>query len=135
MKEESRPILLFDGVCNVCNASVNFIIQNDKEGIFRFASLQSSIGQELLERHNLPTTDFDSVVYIHNQHVFIKSTAALKVAEKLSAPWRYLAPLKFIPVAVRDFAYSIIAKNRYRWFGKKQECMLPTPEIQSRFLN
>ena len=127
-------IILFDGVCNFCDSSVNFIIDRDKKNIFRFAALQSEKGQEILEYFKLPTDDFDSFVFIENDKVFKKSSAALKIANKLGGLWKLFYPLIIIPKFIRDFFYSLIANNRYKLFGRKDVCRIPTPELKQKFL-
>jgi predicted DCC family thiol-disulfide oxidoreductase YuxK len=134
IKIPQHPVLLFDGVCNMCNALVIFVIKRDKEAKFKFASLQSEIGQNLLKEHHLPSDHYDSFYYIHNGKLFSKSTAGLKVLKGLGGPWKFLYPFIIVPKRVRDSIYTFIAKNRYKWFGKKDQCMLPTPEMQKRFL-
>ncbi len=129
-----NPIILFDGVCNFCNGAINFVLKQDKKGIFRFAPLQSETGQSLLNRYNLSTKEFDSFVLIDNGKVYKKSAASLQVMNKLPWYWKELQLLKIIPTAFRDAIYDFIAKNRYKWFGKKDQCMIPTPEIRNRFL-
>ena len=131
----SSPIILFDGVCNLCNKSVQTVLRKDKAGIFKFASLQSDVGQKLLKQYNLPTSNFGSFVLIQNEKIYLKSTAALTVAKQLSGPIKLLYGFMIVPAFIRNFFYNIIAKNRYKWFGKMDECMIPTPEIKSRFLN
>jgi predicted DCC family thiol-disulfide oxidoreductase YuxK len=132
--ENNKSLLLFDGVCNLCNSSVQFILLRDKKDRFRFASLQSDYGQNLLREHNLPTESFNSLVLVENDKVYKKSTAALRIARKLKGLWPLLFAFIIIPPFIRNFVYDIIAKNRYRWFGKKEECMLPRPEWKQKFL-
>ena len=127
-------IILFDGVCNFCDQSVQFIIKRDRVGFYKFASLQSDIGQKLLEQHEVPN-DTDSFLFIKNNKVYSKSTAALHVVRNLDGLWKVLYPLLIIPRPIRDFFYNILAKNRYKWFGKKESCTLPSPEIRNRFLS
>ncbi|TYS70705.1 thiol-disulfide oxidoreductase DCC family protein [Sutcliffiella horikoshii] len=129
-----HPILLFDGVCNLCNSMVTFVIKHDKEANFKFASLQSEGGQTILKEHSLPLDQFDSFYYVDSKKLYTKSTAALKVAKELDGAWKLLYPLIIIPKPLRDIVYSFIARNRYRWFGKKDQCMLPNPEMKKRFL-
>ena len=131
----SSPIILFDGVCNLCNKSVQTALRKDKAGIFKFASLQSDAGQKLLKQYNLPTENFGSFVLIQNGKIYLKSAAALTVAKQLSGPIKLLYGFMIVPAFIRNFVYNIIAKNRYKWFGKMDECMIPTQEIKSRFLN
>jgi len=127
-------IILFDGVCNFCNSSVNFIIERDKAGYFKFAPLQSEIGEKLLAENGIDKIETDSVVLIEDGAVYTHSTAALRVARKLEGAWRWLYYLNFVPRVLRDAAYKLFAKYRYKLFGKKDECMLPSPEIRARFL-
>ena len=127
-------IILFDGVCNFCDSSVNFIIDRDKKNIFKFSALQSEKGQEILEYFKLPKDDFDSFVFIENDKVFKKSSAALKIANKLGGFWKLFYPLIIIPKFIRDFFYSLIANNRYKLFGRKDVCRIPTPELKQKFL-
>ena len=129
-----HPVVLFDGVCNFCNGMVNFLIRQDKKGIFRFAALQSETGQKLLEQHHLPKTDFDSFVLIENGKVYTSSTAGLRLYGKLPWYWKWTQLFWIIPRPLRNAVYALIARNRYRWFGKKEQCMLPTPDVRSRFL-
>lgn len=127
-------IILFDGVCNLCNSSVQWIIKNDPDGIFKFASMQSEAGQRLLRKFNLPTDDYHSFILIEGDKYYSKSDAALRVAKRLDGIPSSLYAFMIMPKPVRDFLYNRIAKNRYSWFGKKDECMIPTPELESRFL-
>ena len=132
---ESKPIILFDGVCNLCNNAVQFVIKHDPSDEFVFAALQSATGQELLQQYNLPQVGFDSFVLIQNGKIFLKSTAALQIAKQLNGPIKLLYGFIIVPAFIRNAVYNIIAKNRYKWFGKKDNCMMPTPALQSRFLN
>lgn len=133
MKKHS--IILFDGVCNLCNSSVQFVIKHDKQKQFVFASLQSDAGQNLLKQYQLPTQNFNSFILIQNEKVFIKSTAALMVAKQLSGLTKLLYGFIIVPAFIRNAVYNFIAKNRYKWFGKKDSCMIPTPDLKARFLN
>ncbi|MCP4522508.1 MAG: thiol-disulfide oxidoreductase DCC family protein [Cytophagales bacterium] len=128
-----QRILLFDGVCNLCNRSVQFIIERDKKEKFIFASLQSDKGQELLKKFGLPTQNFDSFVLIEEDKFYQKSTASLRVFSEFGGLWVLLKVLLIIPAFIRNPFYSIIANNRYKWFGKQESCWLPTPELQKRF--
>ena len=126
-------IILFDGVCNLCNSSVQVIIKKDPAGKFKFASLQGDAGQKLLKKHGI-STDINSFVLIENEKIYMKSNAALCVGKQLNGAWK-LAPVFFIiPRIIRDYLYDIIAKNRYKWFGKKESCMLPSPAWKNKFL-
>ena len=127
-------IVYFDGVCNVCNASVQFIIKRDKKARFKFAPLQGVNGQKILEKLNKDNTEFDTFILSENDKIYQKSTAALRVIKELSGLWPLLYGFIIIPAFIRDFFYGLIAGNRYRLFGKKESCMVPTPEIKSRFL-
>ena len=128
-------LLLFDGVCNLCNGTVNFLIQKDKRELFTFASLQSDAGQALLARFGLPQHEFHSFIYIKGNKWYQRSGAVLRVLRDLGGIWKLAAVLLLVPAPARDFLYKIIARNRYRWFGKKDECMIPTPELKKRFLD
>lgn len=127
-------IILFDGICNFCNGSVNFIIENDKKDYFKFAPLQSEIAQELLEKYDINKDETDSVVLIENDRAYTRSTAVLKVAQKLGGIYSLLYGLIIVPKFIRDFFYETFAKYRYKLFGKKDVCMMPTPEIRNKFL-
>ncbi|WP_309090697.1 thiol-disulfide oxidoreductase DCC family protein [Domibacillus sp.] len=127
-------IVLFDGDCNFCDASVQFIIQRDSKGYFNYASLQSDVGQKLLKEHNIPK-DLDSFVLVEDGQAYIKSTAALRVARRLDGAWKLLYALIAVPAPLRNLVYDYVAANRYKWFGKKSDhCMLPSPEVRQRFL-
>jgi predicted DCC family thiol-disulfide oxidoreductase YuxK len=128
------PIVLFDGVCNVCNGGVNFIIDHDAGGRIRFAALQSDAGQELLGRFGLSRTALDTLVLVEGDRVSLRSTAALRIARYLDGWWRYLSALLLVPAFLRDPAYDLLAGNRYRWFGKRDACRVPTPAVRARFL-
>jgi predicted DCC family thiol-disulfide oxidoreductase YuxK len=130
----TSPIILFDGVCNLCNNSVQFVLKHDKQKQFLFASLQSDAGQLLLKKYNLPETSFNSFVLLQNDEVYLKSTAALMVAKQLSGAIKILYVFIIVPAFIRNAVYNIIATNRYKWFGKRENCMLPTAALKSRFL-
>lgn len=127
-------IVLFDGVCNFCNASVNFVIEHDKAGYFKFAPLQSEIGEELVAKHGIDTADTDSVIVVENDRVYTHSSAALRIAKQLDGMWSWTYAFIVVPKPIRDLAYRIFAKHRYRLFGRQDTCMMPTPEIRARFL-
>jgi predicted DCC family thiol-disulfide oxidoreductase YuxK len=127
-------VILFDGVCNFCNGSVNFIIDRDSKGYFKFAPLQSEIGEKLLAENGVNKIETDSVVLIEDGRVYTYSTAALRVARKLDGAWSFLHNLIYVPRFIRDGAYKLFAKYRYKLFGKKDECMLPSPDVRKRFL-
>ena len=127
-------IILFDGVCNLCNSSVNFIIDHDKKNVFRFASLQSDAGQTLLKKFNLNVKEFNSIILVENDKFYERSSAVMKIVKKFPGLWKFLYLFIIIPAPVRDFVYDIIADNRYKWFGKKDSCRVPTPELKEKFL-
>ena len=127
-------IILFDGVCNFCNASINFVIDHDPEKHFKFAPLQSEIGQDILRKFNKNTEDFDSVILLKNNQLYQKSAAALQITKHLSGYWKYLSFFNILPSFFLNFFYDIIAKNRYRIFGKADSCRMPTPDLKERFL-
>lgn len=125
-------IVLFDGVCNLCNASVNFIIDRDPKATFSFASIQSEFAQQTLAACGRPSSHFDSMVLIEGGRCYTKSTAALRIARELSG-WKLLYPLILVPRPIRDFVYDFVARNRYRWFGRAETCRIPTPDMRRRF--
>ncbi|WP_425420769.1 thiol-disulfide oxidoreductase DCC family protein [Phaeodactylibacter xiamenensis] len=134
MNTTEHPVLLFDGVCNLCNGSVQFIIERDPDARFRFASLQSEEGQAVLSRFENRPSDLSSVVLIQDDQLYARSEAALRVARQLEGGWSLLYAFIVVPRPIRDAVYDWIARNRYRWFGKKDACMIPSPDLQSRFL-
>lgn len=131
----NQSIILFDGVCNLCNFFVNFIIDRDPYKEFKFASLQSHLASELLKNTALNEKYLESIVLIKNGNVFLKSRAALEVLRKLGYPWKLAYAFVIIPPVISDFVYDIIAKNRYSWFGRRDVCRIPTPDILERFLD
>ena len=137
----NKKIILFDGVCNFCNFWVNFIIDHDKKDFFRFAALQSETGQNILKQINLKTNNFwqsqglpDSLILVDKQDYFIKSSAALNILKHLSGFWKILFVFIIIPRPIRNFIYDLIAKNRYKIFGKKDVCRIPTEEEKKKFV-
>jgi predicted DCC family thiol-disulfide oxidoreductase YuxK len=130
-----HPVILFDGVCNLCNSSVQFIITHDPRGRFRFSALQSEFGQSQLTRYGLNKERLLSVVLLINNKAHDKSRAALEIARRLSGLWPLMYTFIIVPPFIRDFVYDWISKNRYKWFGRQDECMIPTPELRSRFIN
>jgi predicted DCC family thiol-disulfide oxidoreductase YuxK len=130
-----QPIVLFDGVCNLCNGAVQFIIRHDKNEKFLFASLQSEIGKRILSLNNLSRDDLKTFLLIEDERVYTKSTAALRVIKQLNGFISILYTFNVIPKFIRDSIYDLVAKNRYNWFGKKDECMIPTPQLKARFLS
>ncbi|MGE0639339.1 MAG: thiol-disulfide oxidoreductase DCC family protein [Thermoanaerobaculia bacterium] len=130
----SHPTLLFDGVCNLCNGSVQWVIRHDAAKRFRFASLQSDAARELLARHELPLDAMDTVVLVDGDRLWVKSSAALEVARRVGGGWWLLSLFRVVPRPLRDLVYDFVARNRYRWFGRQEVCWLPTPELRDRFL-
>lgn len=131
---KNPDILLFDGVCNLCNGAVNFIIDRDPKGHFKFAALQSDFGQEKLEELGFDQEDFDSLVLLSEDKVYKKSSAALRIAKKLKGLYPLLYAFIIIPPFLRHALYDLIARNRYKWFGKRETCRMPTPELKARFV-
>ena len=129
-----KPIILFDGVCNFCNSAVNFTLKKNKKSNIMFAPMQSASGQKLLQQYNLPTDDMKSFIFIENWVVYKQSTGALKVCRHLSGLWPLCYGFIIVPKFIRDGIYNWIAKNRYKWFGIRKACMIPTPEVKARFL-
>ena len=129
-----HPIVLFDGVCNLCNGSVQFILKRDPQGLFRFASLQSEAGRSLMAEHGLDPEALSSMVVLDDGRAWQESSAALRIARHLPGGWKLLRVFAVIPRPLRNAVYRLIARNRYRWFGKQDVCWLPTPELRTRFL-
>jgi predicted DCC family thiol-disulfide oxidoreductase YuxK len=134
VKPMHTNLILFDGMCNLCSGSVQFIITRDPKAKFQFASLQSKLGQEQLERFRLDKTILHSVILIQEEHFLQRSDAALAIAKQLSGAWPAFYFFKIFPRFFRDGAYDWIARNRYKFFGKKEACWIPTPELKERFL-
>jgi predicted DCC family thiol-disulfide oxidoreductase YuxK len=132
---KSKNIILFDGVCNLCNGFVNFVVKRDRKGVFVFASLQSETAKKLMEQFNLSPTDFDSIILIKESSYYIKSEAALKIAKELSCVWPFFYIFIILPQGWRDKIYDFIVKNRYRWFGQLEQCMIPSDDLRGRFLD
>jgi len=128
--KENHKIILFDGVCNLCNSAINFVIKRDKKNVFKFATLQSEYAKNL----GLDPSKMDSIVLIDGGNRYSKSSAALHIAKHLSSGYPLLYAFMVLPKFLRDWVYDYIAKNRYKWFGKKESCMIPTPELQEKFL-
>lgn len=133
--EQEKKIILFDGVCNLCNGAVTFIIKRDKRDLFRYAALQSETGLQFIEKHGVDTSKTDSIILVENEKYYTKSSAALRVARHLSGGYPLLYGFMILPKFIRDRLYDIIANNRYTWFGKKESCMIPTPELKEKFLH
>jgi len=129
----TNPVILFDGVCNLCNSSVLFIIKHDPKRQFRFASLQGDYGQQVLKRFQLPANSLNSFILLKDNKIYTHSTGALKVAKELSGGWPLLYAFIIIPPFIRNAVYQIIANNRYKWFGKKESCMVPSAAMKALF--
>lgn len=127
-------VILFDGICNLCSGTVLFIIRRDKKALFRFAALQSGAGQSLLKKHHLINEQNETIYYLCDNSCYSESTAVLHILRDLGRGWQLLYAFILIPACIRDTAYRLISRNRYRLFGKKEACMLPDPDIKNRFL-
>ena len=133
--EPDPPIVVFDGICNFCSATVRIILRNDRSGSIRFAPLQSKLGGELLRRHGIVPADADTFLVIEGGRALTRSDAALAIARHLRFPWSLWRIAGVLPRGLRDAIYRLLARNRYRWFGKRDSCFLPTPEERGRFLD
>lgn len=129
-----HPIILFDGVCNFCNSAVNFTIKRNNKVNIRFAPLQSDVGHRLLQQYNLPANEMESFIFIEKDRAYNRSTAALKVCRHLKGLWPLCYGFMIVPKFIRDGIYDWIARNRYKWFGIREQCMVPAPEVRERFL-
>ena len=130
-----KKIILFDGVCNLCNSSVQFVLKQDKQNQFIFGSFQGKFGQEFLHSYNLPPGKFNSFMLFEDDKLYTESTAALRVCKNLGGLWGLLYVFIIVPKFIRNGVYRIIAKNRYKWFGKKEVCRVPTPALKEKFLD
>ena len=128
------PLIIFDGVCNLCNASVDFIVRHDKAARFRFTPNQGPLAQTLLARHGKPAEEVGTIYLLENDQLYEQSDAVLRIARHLGFPWSLAAVFLIIPRFIRNSAYKWIARNRYKWFGKKETCRLPSPEERARFV-
>ena len=130
-----KKLILFDGVCNLCNASVLYVIERDKKNVFMFTPLQSDIGKRIVQEYNLDTPKTDSILlYSESSGLASKSSAALQIAKYLGFPNNLMSIFFIVPPFIRNWFYDYIAKNRYKWYGKKEQCMIPTPELKAKFL-
>ena len=130
-----KTIILFDGVCNLCNSAVQFVIRHDKKDVFRFVALQSELGQKILKHIGVNSENIESIVlYEPNIAYYYKSQAAIQISKNLGGFWHFGTIFRIIPAAISDVLYDYIAKNRYKWYGKKESCMIPTPELKNKFL-
>jgi predicted DCC family thiol-disulfide oxidoreductase YuxK len=129
-----QHVILFDGVCNLCSSSVQFVLKRDKRNKFLFGSLQGNYGQQMLRKYNLPQNEFNSFMLLEGEQLYTKSSGALRMLKHLGGAWRLLYAFIIVPKFIRDAVYYFIAHNRYKWFGKKEACWLPKPEWKQRFL-
>jgi predicted DCC family thiol-disulfide oxidoreductase YuxK len=134
MEASAHPLVLFDGVCNLCSRSVQTILRHDRQARFRFASLQSPLGEKLRDDLGIDREKVDSVILVEGGRWYKESDAALRIAHGLGGLWKAFGILRLVPRPLRDAAYRLIARNRYRWFGKTETCWVPTPELRERFL-
>ena len=131
-----HDIILFDGVCNLCNKAVQFIIKRDKTDRYRFAALQSDVGRQLTSERNIDTQKIDSIILIEpGKAYYIKAPAALRIGKGFGGLYKLLAVFEWVPPVISNWVYDLVAKNRYRWFGRKDACMIPTPELKGKFLD
>jgi predicted DCC family thiol-disulfide oxidoreductase YuxK len=128
------PLVLFDGVCNLCNSVVQFVIARDPRGRFQFGALQSAAARRVIEEHGAPDALPDAIVLVEDGRLYTRSTAALRIARRLTFPWPLAAVFLAVPRPLRDRAYALVASRRYRWFGRRETCMVPTPELRARFI-
>ncbi|MFT5715562.1 MAG: putative DCC family thiol-disulfide oxidoreductase YuxK [Flavobacterium sp.] len=132
---KNKKVILFDGVCNLCNTAVQFIIKHDKKDLFRFVALQSELGQSIVKHIGVDTKNMDSIIlYEPGVAYYVKSVAALEIAKRLRGVIALISIFKILPTGLKDSVYDYIAKNRYKWFGKREHCMIPTAELKSKFL-
>jgi predicted DCC family thiol-disulfide oxidoreductase YuxK len=129
-----HPVILFDGVCNLCSGAVQFIVKRDPRGVLQFASLQSQYARQKLQDRGFDPEALYSIIVLYKGKILEKSDAVIEIAKHLSAPWRWFKIFRIVPRALRDAIYNVIARNRYRWFGKKNQCMIPTPALKARFV-
>ncbi len=135
IKDANKKIVLFDGVCNLCSSSVQFILKRDTKNQFLFGSLQGETGQAYLKKFNLPADAFNSFMLVEDDALYTRSTAALRMVKHLGGTWSLLYAFIIVPKFIRDGVYNFIAKNRYKWFGKKEACWVPTPDLNAKFLD
>ena len=127
-------LVIFDGVCNLCAKSVRFVLRHEKKPILHFTPMQSATGARLMREHGVNPEDADTFIVIADGRAFVKSDAAIQLSKFLCNGWRLLGVIKFVPRPIRDWFYNVIARNRYQWFGRSDECMVPTPEVRARFI-
>jgi len=132
---KNKKIILFDGVCNLCNSAVQFVIKHDSKDVFRFVALQSELGEKILKHIGVDPANIDSIIlYEPGIAYYYKSQAAIQISKNLGGFWHFGTVFRIIPTAISNVIYDYIAKNRYKWYGKKESCMIPTPELKSKFL-
>jgi predicted DCC family thiol-disulfide oxidoreductase YuxK len=135
MTVKNKKIILFDGVCNLCNSAVQFVIEHDKKDVFRFVALQSELGKEILKHIGLNPENIDSIIlYEPGVAYYYKSQAAIQISRSLGGFWHFGTIFRIIPTRISNLLYDYIAKNRYKWYGKKESCIIPTPELKAKFL-
>ena len=134
---KNKQLILFDGICNLCNSSVLYVIKRDKNEKFLFAPLESDIGNKIIQKFSIDTKETDSILLYNplKDSLTYKSTAALLIAKELGFPTNILTLFLIVPKAIRNWVYNYIAKNRYKWYGKKESCMIPTPELKAKFID
>ena len=132
---QQGPVVLFDGVCNFCNRAVNFILRHEKKAVLKFAPLQSEAGRRLARQYGLNSDEPESLVLIEEEKLYLRSSAALRISRYLRGGWPLMIGFIIVPTVIRDLVYRWIAANRYRWFGRRSQCMVPTEENRSRFIN
>ena len=129
-----HPVLLFDGVCNLCNRSVQFIIKRDRHKRIRFSSLQSNAAKSILKQYSIPADQFESLVFVDKGKVYTRSAGVFQLMKYLDGPWKWFSILRIVPAFIGDAVYDWVARKRYKWFGKREECMVPTEDLRERFL-
>ncbi|MBT8206265.1 MAG: thiol-disulfide oxidoreductase DCC family protein [Eudoraea sp.] len=135
MTGKEHSIILFDGVCNLCNSAVQFIIKHDKKDRYRFSAIQSEQGKKLTSERNIDTKKIDSIILIEpGKAYYIKAPAALQIGKSFGGGWRALSIFEWVPPVISNWIYDLVARNRYRWFGRKEQCMIPTEELKAKFL-
>jgi predicted DCC family thiol-disulfide oxidoreductase YuxK len=130
-----HPVILFDGVCNLCNKTIQFVIRHDPNEVYRFASFQSNFGKEMLQYFKINDQKFETFILLENGKIYDRSSGALRVCKKLKGGWKMLCAFLIVPKFIRDSVYNIVARNRYKWFGKEESCWMPTPALQKLFYN
>jgi predicted DCC family thiol-disulfide oxidoreductase YuxK len=129
------PVILFDGVCNLCNAWVRFVVRHDPAGIFRFAAQQSPVGQAMIEKHISGSQQLSSVILVTGNTVYTESTAVIEICARLAPPWSWFAVLRIVPRPLRDICYRFVVRHRYQWFGRTDTCQVPSAHVGSRFID